>query len=266
MSGIVPWRHVPPTAGRLASQFRVFALGHGGAGAESLDNRRRRNLEGRPYALIQAVLGGQGWFTRGGVRQRLEAGSLFVCTLPSATAYGSDTGWVRVWASLCGPTAMHLCRLAAGVHHGLPCDRGPIGRLVALHAATGAPPHVLAAEAFAVLAELGGGGAIHDPALTAALALAHERLGDPTLAVADLATAAGLSRFHFSRRFAAAFGEAPMQYVIRQRLALAARLLAEGGQTVQAVARRCGYGNRTHFSAAFAAQHGLPPQAWRFTG
>src|ERR1044071_6351733 len=54
--------------------------------------------------------------------------------------------------------------------------------------------------------------------------LADARSLEP-LDVDDLASAAGLSRFHFSREFRRAFGESPHAYLLTRRLERAAALL-----------------------------------------
>ena len=64
------------------------------------------------------------------------------------------------------------------------------------------------------------------------------------ITVDDLATAAGLSRAHFSRMFTRTFGESPLSYLQTRRLERAAApdllVAAQGGITKRGTRRRCG--------------------------
>lgn len=269
------WLHLPDPGGVCTAELRVFAVGRGtlpASASESLDNRNRRTLEGKPYIVLQASLAGEGWFADGVGTYRVAVGEAFLVPIPSPTRYGKDAGqpWERVWISLSGPIALQLARTIVA-HGGCRIGRdevpGLIEGLCALERdarCQPAPPaHVLASAAFALLMRLAAardrqaGGM--PPAVAAALACIHERLRDPDLAVEDLAAAAGLSRFHLSRLFRATVGESPMRHVARRRLVLAAGMLAAGAMSVHAVAGCCGYVGRSNFSAAFRAFHGVPP-------
>ncbi len=81
--------------------------------------------------------------------------------------------------------------------------------------------------------------------------------------VASLATEVGLSRAAFARRFADVAGEPPMTYLTRWRLNLAADLLTEPGSTLDAVARRVGYGSGLALSVAFKRERGITPRDHR---
>ena len=94
-------------------------------------------------------------------------------------------------------------------------------------------------------------------------ALAHARLADPDLALADLAAAAGLSAFHFSREYKRTTGEAPFAMLRRLRLDEAARLLRETARPVVAVGLAVGYGSAGAFATAFKRHHGASPSAYR---
>jgi AraC-like DNA-binding protein len=104
--------------------------------------------------------------------------------------------------------------------------------------------------------------AMRDVPIGRALALLHE---EPTRAwtVESLAQEVALSRSLLAQRFSALVGESPMQYLMRWRLALAARVLRAGGDTITRVAERSGYETEAAFSRAFKREFGLPPSAWR---
>jgi len=99
--------------------------------------------------------------------------------------------------------------------------------------------------------------------------LADERLANairrmhetPTKAwtIAELAKEAALSRSAFFERFSRAVGTAPMEYLLRWRMALAKDLLRRKEVTVAEVAERVGYSSASTFSVAFARHVGQPP-------
>ena len=106
---------------------------------------------------------------------------------------------------------------------------------------------------------------MRDPHVGRALALLH---GDPGRAwtVDKLAREVALSRSSLAERFAALVGETPIQYLMRWRLALAARTLRAGREAIARVAERSGYESETAFSRAFKREFGIPPAAWRKAG
>jgi AraC family transcriptional regulator len=83
------------------------------------------------------------------------------------------------------------------------------------------------------------------------------------ISLEQLASVAGLSKFHLLRVFKLTFGETPFQRLTRYRMEEAARLLLETPGTVSSIALGCGYDNPTHFAVAFRRFHGLSPRAYR---
>lgn len=104
--------------------------------------------------------------------------------------------------------------------------------------------------------------ALGDPQVGRVLALMH---GDPgrKWIVDDLGRAAGLSRSALAERFAQLLGEPPMQYLTRWRLALAARELREGRDSIARIAERSGYESEAAFNRAFKREFAIPPGTWR---
>jgi transcriptional regulator GlxA family with amidase domain len=98
----------------------------------------------------------------------------------------------------------------------------------------------------------------------------HERLADVCAWIAGnlgadlsapvLAQRAGMSERHFSRRFAAAYGESPIRHVKRLRLTAAREALAAPQARVDQVARLVGFDSADGFRRAFQQQFGLTPQ------
>lgn len=80
---------------------------------------------------------------------------------------------------------------------------------------------------------------------------------------AALAKAAGLSRFHFLRRWKEAFGTTPHEDLTRMRIAQAKKLLQNDAGSVTDVCFDVGFSSVGSFSALFAERCGCPPTAWR---
>lgn len=103
----------------------------------------------------------------------------------------------------------------------------------------------------------------HEP-LAAVLGWMLEHVGDD-LSVEHLARRAGTSPRTFARRFRAATGTTPHQWILSQRILLAQRLLETTDDPVERVAQRCGFGSaaglRQHFTRAVSAS----PLAYRRT-
>ena len=84
-----------------------------------------------------------------------------------------------------------------------------------------------------------------------------------TLTAAGLACVAGLSVSHFNRLFREWSGYSPLEYVRRQRLDEARRLLADIDLSIKAIAARTGFADPYHFSRAFRQMDGLSPTEFR---
>jgi AraC-like DNA-binding protein len=102
---------------------------------------------------------------------------------------------------------------------------------------------------------------LRDPTVGRALARLHER---PAVAwtVEGLAKGLGTSRSALAERFTHYVGQAPMQYLARWRMQIAAGLLAGGGRKVSAVALEVGYDSEAAFSRAFKKLVGVAPGSW----
>ncbi|MGA8615169.1 MAG: AraC family transcriptional regulator [Xanthobacteraceae bacterium] len=78
-----------------------------------------------------------------------------------------------------------------------------------------------------------------------------------------LAHEVGLSRSVFAERFAHYVGLAPMHYLARWRMQLAARRLEVPGVSIAQVAAEVGYESEAAFNRSFKKYAGTPPGAWR---
>jgi AraC family transcriptional regulator len=79
----------------------------------------------------------------------------------------------------------------------------------------------------------------------------------------EIAAVSGVSRYHLSRAFGAAFERPVMRYVRGRRLSEAAKVLASGATDILTVALDAGYGSHEAFTRAFRDQFGVTPETVR---
>jgi transcriptional regulator GlxA family with amidase domain len=86
-----------------------------------------------------------------------------------------------------------------------------------------------------------------------------------SLTVEDLARRAFMSPRTFARRFRESTGTTPLQWLLRQRIVLAKRLLETTDTPVELIALQCGFGSATALRTHFKRQVGISPLAYRRT-
>jgi AraC family transcriptional regulator len=82
---------------------------------------------------------------------------------------------------------------------------------------------------------------------------------DRSISLRELAGAAGLSPFHFSRVFKRHFGQSPSRYVERRRIEGAKPLIVGAQMPLAAVAQAVGFADQSHFTRRFRAHEGCTP-------
>jgi transcriptional regulator GlxA family with amidase domain len=107
--------------------------------------------------------------------------------------------------------------------------------------------------------------AVPDPGdhdLASLVAWVQEHLAEP-VTVDDLAARALMSARTFARRFRAATGTTPHQWLLDQRMLLAERLLEQTDLPVDEIARRCGLGSADTLRHHFARRRRVSPVGYR---
>jgi AraC family transcriptional activator FtrA len=95
-----------------------------------------------------------------------------------------------------------------------------------------------------------------------ALAWMTQHLGEQ-MTIAELASRAAMSQRSFARHFVAATGTTPYQWLLRQRIQQAQRLLERTDLPIDAVAERVGLGNATNLRKHFRRVLDTSPHAYR---
>jgi AraC family transcriptional regulator len=101
-----------------------------------------------------------------------------------------------------------------------------------------------------------------DDAVARVITVMHERFEEP-LALADLAKAALLSPFHFSRLFRRDTGVSPGRFLTAIRLYEAKRMLLTTSWNVADISCRVGYSSVGTFTTRFTNAVGTPPTLYR---
>ncbi len=101
--------------------------------------------------------------------------------------------------------------------------------------------------------------------LARAVEHARAHLAEP-IAVADLASAAGMSVTQLERSMNRVLGLSPKQLVLRLRLEHAIAELDAGGDPISEIAQRCGYYDQSAFTRHFTRVVGISPAAYRRGG
>lgn len=234
-----------------------------------------------PFVLLQHTLGGAGRLRYEQQQMDMRAGQTLLLSFPHDNRYWLPRGqaWEFFWICLNGREVTRIWRDVLARHGPLVRLSAPaLDRIAGLAAAAldheAATPARASALAYAVAMALADdllpwGDTRRDAQRPAAIervvSLCHAN-ALPGLDVARMAQAAGYSRHHFSRVFAAHEGVSPARYLLRVRLEEAARLLRADRGSIKEIARRSGFGDANYFGKVFRRHFGIGPKDFRRSG
>jgi AraC family transcriptional regulator len=95
-----------------------------------------------------------------------------------------------------------------------------------------------------------------------ALDYIHANLGN-SVRLEDMAAAARMSAFHFSRTFRKATGTGPHRYLLEARVARVQARLRSGTDSLAMIAEEAGFADQSHMSKVFRRFTGMSPKAFR---
>lgn len=90
----------------------------------------------------------------------------------------------------------------------------------------------------------------------------HQHLAE-SITLDDLASAVGLSRFHFARRFRTTAGIPPHEFVLQRRIERARTLLERTNTPLLDIALACGFADQPHLTREFKKRVGVTPGRYR---
>ena len=232
------------------------------------------------FVLLQHTLAGRGRLRFEGRDEVVRAGQTMLLRFPHDNRYWVAPGesWEFFWICLNGREALRVWREAMANGPLVRLPDAVVLRLASICHAALASGFETPARASAVAYEVAMllvDAVVHGSDGPAGAAAGIERavalcdadaVGDHRVDVARLAEAAGFSRYHFSRRFAAERGMPPGRYLATRRMEEAVRLLRSTELTVREVSRACGFADPNHFGKAFRRWHGRSPLAFRMAG
>jgi transcriptional regulator GlxA family with amidase domain len=160
-----------------------------------------------------------------------------------------------VFTSAGTAAAIDLCLHLIRVDHGAEVANVVARRMVV-------PPHRDGGQAQYVEAPMPR--PCDDDSLASTMAWAVKHLAQD-LTVEQLARRARMSPRTFARRFKAATGTTPLQWLLVQRVLHARRLLETTSLGVEHIAARCGFGSAAALRQHFARSTGTSPAAYRQT-
>jgi len=117
---------------------------------------------------------------------------------------------------------------------------------------------VLTRHAAAATALAARPGALGGPCLRRVVAFMDAKIGEH-ISLDDLARTAGLSRYHFARRFRLRTGESPLGYLLRLRVERAKSALVMSEGRIADIAASYGFADQSHFTRSFRRFVGMTP-------
>lgn len=241
------------------------------------DGRKRGNT---PFSVLQHTIAGSGRLYYDRRHYVIGPGETMLVTIPHAHRYWVEAGesWSFFWIAMSGQEALRLHRAilasAGPVFHLRPETVEELARIcldltdTALEAgrASGQAYHATMALHDDLMArqEIGPDLSRH---ASVGRVTAYIKLNlDQTLEIQTLADIAGMSRAHFSRTFTALEGLSPSEFVMRERMQRAARLLVNGQLSVKAISSACGFADPNYFAKVFRRTFAISPSEFRTTG
>jgi AraC-like DNA-binding protein len=237
---------------------------------------RHRGLT--PFTVLQHTISGAGRLRYEGRNYRLGAGDTLLVLVPHNHRYwlAKDERWEYFWISMNGEETLRVHRSilsAAGpvlklqqstIDHLADCSL----RLIRGGDMPGSASAIAYEAAMALYDDVFGSHAFADEKSEMQPVIDHIKANlDKPLPVGELADILGLSRAHFSRRFAESEGLPPAEFVLQQRLQRAAKLLTNTAfLPVKEVAILCGFEDANYFSKVFRRVYGINPTEFRTTG
>ena len=229
-----------------------------------------------PGVIWQYTISGCGEVHAGGRSYSLPPGSGMLLTVPGNISYnicGATGFWEFFYINFSGEEAMRLAKSYTD-KNGVKVEDSPekeLSRLTAsvvenclhnrYHSAFTAT-----ATAYKTLVEIIRTGLIANSSKNAFMSkVANYCLANmqQNISVEDMAAAANLSRWYFSRRFAEAAKVSPRDFLLGLRMDQAEKLLLNTSLSIKEISEKCGFATSSYFCRIFRKYHGASPVGFR---
>lgn len=241
------------------------------------DGNHRGNT---PFSVLQHSIAGTGHLRYARRSVLVHPGETMLVTIPHDHRYWLERGeeWTFFWIAFSGTEALRL-------HRNILSNVGPVFRLATTTV------DVLADVCLRLQSNVRSAGEASFEAYRATMALHDDIMSHTEAATASgshtdidravefiranlsseldvhaLAEVAGMSRAHFSRLFKKYQGLPPADFVLRERMERAAKLLSDSRLSVKKVSAACGFADPNYFSKAFRRTFSTSPGEFRTTG
>lgn len=242
-----------------------------------------KNRKSEEHCLFKYTLSGEGVFRDGAGEHRMEAGSGFLCEIndPATAYYYPDDArepWVFLWVALGGRASREMVR-------GIVDRYGHIYRIPRTHPVMHRLFETRKDDSGSRWISPSWGASMANDllaALTASREESHEDGPEDVLIrrareaveenigrdfnVTELAGMLNISREYLTRKFRERVAVTPHDYIIRQKILLACRLIKDTTLNNKEIAARLGYTEPAHFTRTFKRTMNMTPSRFRAVG
>jgi AraC-like DNA-binding protein len=230
------------------------------------------------HLVLQLTLTGRSFYQpQRGERIALQPGDAFMDVIPGPFSYGyqyhHDEPYELIFVSTTGPVAMRWAkRIARNFGQVLRFgDAAPVSlmREIVRRYAEGTlgdryvTSGLLYQLYMAVFSTLSTSRVATDPRIGRAIGLIAARATQADFNILALAEELDCSREYLARRFHAAVGVTPSDYLAQHRLRLAAGALRASDDKLETIARRSGFSNANYLCRIFKKHTGVTPATFR---
>ena len=272
-----PWVRTPEPLiwlGNVGHEFRDARYGY--------DARLRSE---QPHVVLQLTLAGTGFYeSRKLERTLLRTGSAFIDIIPGPFRYGHAADvekgtdvqrtYELVFVSTRGPVAMRWARrIIRSFGHTLDFgETNPVAPLMLdlfrrdERDSLGDRYQVsslLYQLYMSIFSTLSASRVATEHRIGRALVMITQRAPDASFNVNALSRELDCSREYLTRRFRVATGVSPSDYLVQQRIRLAAMALRAGDEKLETIARLSGFSNANYLCRVFRKHAGVTPAAFR---
>ena len=105
--------------------------------------------------------------------------------------------------------------------------------------------------------------ALQEDMIRPSVAYLEKHLTDRGWNLKQVAALSGVSETYFRTLFTRQYGCTPLQYVLKKRISMAEKMLAETNKPISEIAEQCGFHSKAFFCSQFQKSVGFSPEAFR---